>query len=197
MLIPFLLCVAFTVQGADQAKNTKLYQIPKFSPSYKRASRDVGPRPGSKVKGGSKQELFKRIYNNPAESRLLVRVPCGTKVGRGQLIARAKKLTASRGPVVQIDWEPIKKGQKVSFWLVTSAQRKIAQIELDGSSGVYKSTDTKDEVQEHWSADPIILSPEACIDEKEVSTKDMRIAVTNILNRFSVDFFRRPSDRAN
>lgn len=197
ILMSFILCCSFGAFMEEGSKGTKFYKVPKYSPSYKRSSRDIGPRPGSKVKGGQSSETFKRIYNNPAEARLLVRVPCGVRVGRGQLIAKAKELTTPRGPVVQVDWDTIRKDQKVSFWLVSSAQRKIVTVEMDGRDGTYKKSASNDEAQMHWEAQRLIISPAACVKEKDLTSKDMRIAVINALNRFSVDFFRRASSRKN
>lgn len=199
-LIAILLCVplASAQTGRDSKKQKQVrYAVPKYSPSYKRTSRDIGPRPGSRVMEDARTSTFKRVYSRPAGLRLLVRANCSTNLRRGELISKARKLSTASGPVVQIDWEPIR-GDKVAFWVVASASRKVTEVTLTDKDGKYVASGSKTSPQEHWEVSKLIVGgvkTSACVNEKKMESHELRLAVINFLNRFSVDFYRRPSDQ--
>ncbi len=193
--MPYLLCVLLLLSGTGTGSKGKSLAVPKYSPSYKQSSRDVGPLPGSHAPSESKTE-FKRIYTQPAGLRLLVRANCDTPIARGELITRARQLTTNSGPVVQIDWEPIR-GDRVSYWAVASAQRKIATHEMTPEKGKYVASEAKITAQEHWRVSRLSVKKTNCTPIKEVDKKNLRQAVINFLNNFTVEFFRRPSSQVS
>jgi len=190
LLIPIILMC-----GLAYGQAAKL-SIPKQSPSYKRTSRDVGPHPGSKVAGQGGEQSFSRIYSRPATMRMLVRANCSTTINPSELINRARQLSTTSGQVIQIDWEPIQ-GDKVAFWAVASATRKVTKIELTEVEGKYKAGNRKTSPHEHWEVARLTIGNEVkvtkCADITKLSNSDIKKAVINFLNRFTVDFFRRPS----
>lgn len=191
----YLLCTLLLLSGTGSGPKGKTLAIPKYSPSYKQSSRDVGPLPGSRAPDGPKTE-FKRIYAQPAGLRMLVRANCGTLIQRGELITRARQLTTASGPVVQIDWEPIN-GDSVSYWVVASASRKISTHEMTPEKGKYVASNPKITTQEHWRVSRLSFKKSMCISIKEANQKTLKQEVINFLNLFTVDFFRRPSSQVS
>lgn len=181
--------------NAQDAKSSSRYQVPKYSPSYKRSSKDLGPHPGSKAPAGTEGAVFKRIYAEPAAIRLLVRANCGTRLGRRELIERARKLSTREGPVQHIDWEPIR-GDRATFWVVASARRKVVKLELRVEEGKYKSAGEKVTPQEYWEVTRLSIgtSNANCVEEKKLTTHQLRTPVVNFLNHFTLGMYRKPSD---
>ncbi len=189
----YLLCVVLLTFSAGTGTKNKTFSIPKYSSSYKQTSRDVGPTPGSRAPNESVAE-FKRIYSHPAGMRLLVRANCDTPIGRGDLITKARQLTTTTGPVVQVDWEPIH-GDRVAYWAVASAQRKVATHVMTPNEGKYVPSRPKVTIQEHWRVERLTIGTQQCANAKDVDGKKLKQEISNFLNLFTVDFFRRPSSQ--
>lgn len=189
--MPFLLCIMLLTFGSGTGAKSKSFAVPKYSPSYNKTSRDVGPLPGTRATDHPESE-FKRIYSHPAGLRLLVRANCDTPIGRGDLITKARQLTTAAGPVVQIDWEPIN-GDRVTYWVVASAQRKVATHDLSVVEGKYVASNPKVTTQEHWRVQRLAFGNQKCPLIKEIDSKKLRQEIFNFLNLFTVDFFRSPS----
>ena len=171
-----------------------MYNAPKYSPSFKLSTRDIGTRPGSEVpESGPKTATFRRVYSHPAGLRLLVRAKCGTNIGRKQLIERAENVSLPTGSPVQIDWEPVG-SNKVVFWAVVYAEKEVVDIDLAEKNGVYAPTGKRKSKRSTWTVQKLVFPSQkgqTCIEEKRLaSSRDVRVAVLNLLNNASLNQFR-------
>ena len=168
------------------------YRLPKFPPKYKLRTRDIGPKPGTAVTVSSpRTERFRRVYTSPAGLRLLVRVNCGASVTSDDLIKRAQEVSPASGGPVQIDWSPIR-GDKVSFWVVTSLARRVVDVNLVAKDGKYQIKDKNTQEKLFWQVERLTFAEgKNCIEEKNLSNKDISVAVINALNQHTIKYFRK------
>jgi hypothetical protein len=187
-----LLLIAISVWGFGQ--HSRHYDLPKYSPSYHRSVRDVGPKPDSKVVGDKKSATFKRIYAEPAALRLLVRAECSSNPGEKELIDKARQMSSPTGPPVQIDWNRVT-SDKVTFYAVVSTNRKVVRLDLSARGGKYEVTSKNESKKERWEVRKLTITRRnlTCVKEKDMTDKELRIAVVNFLNHATLNNARRPS----
>lgn len=180
----FLLCLPTFAQESH-------IKLPKYPPKYKKTSRDMGVKPGTKVReNGPETAQFQRLYNRPAALRLAVRVPCGRSLPDKDLIDRAKAITSDKGPPTSIDWMGIT-GDKVSYYAVLYMERTISKVSLKAKNGVYAAASTSRNDESKWSVARLNFPKTGqCVDRKELTNRDMRVAVVNVLNAATLQWFR-------
>jgi len=186
-----LLLVLLLVGSAAVAQDT-LFKLPKYPPKLKMTTRDAGIRPGTPVgKNDPSTTSFKRIYSKPAGLRLLVRVPCNSRMPSDKdLIERAGQISEAGGPPVQIDWEPVYEGE-VRYVAVVYSERIISAVDLTARNGKYAVARTSKLVEDGWSVQPLdFIGVGACIEPTELTQRQMKVAVINILNTASLANFR-------
>jgi hypothetical protein len=187
-----LLLIVVSTWGFGQ--HVRHYDVPKYSPSYHRSVRDVGPKPDSKVVGDKTSATFKRIYAEPAALRLLVRAECSSRPGDQELINKARQMSSPSGPPVQIDWNRVR-SDEVTFYAVVSTQRKVVQLDLNARNGQYEVGGKKESKKERWEVRKLSITRrnQTCVKEKDLTDKELRIAVVNFLNHATLNNVRRPS----
>ena len=92
---------------------------------------------------------------------------------------------------MQIDWSPIR-GDKVSFWVVTSLARRVVDVNLVAKDGKYQIKDKNTQEKLFWQVERLTFAEgKNCIEEKNLSNKDISVAVINALNQHTIKYFRK------
>jgi len=182
--------IAFATMAIAQSTS---YPIPKYPPKFSSNTQNIGPRPGSKAsEDAPDQAEFRRVYFKPAGLRLFVRANCDSAIGQNELIKRAENGTLPEGPTVQMDWERIK-GETVTFWAVVAMEKEVVTISLQKSNGRYAASNTERQTFVDWQVQKISVGNSGvCVKEKDVTNRQIRIAVINLLNNVTLRHFRKP-----
>ena len=119
-----------------------------------------------------------------------MRVPCGRNLSREDLIERAKSTTLADGPPIQIDWETIR-GKRVSYYAVIYTEKTISTIDLVARDGVYRVSSKRKSTDASWDVQRLTFGSQGdCIRSDELTERQMRVAVINLLNTASLRHFR-------
>ena len=93
--------------------------------------------------------------------------------------------------MVQIDWETID-NQRVAYYAVVFLGRNISQISLVAGDGIYKVRDKKSVKDNSWEVQKLNFKAKgSCVTSKDLTHRDMRVAVVNMLNSASLRHFRK------
>ena len=193
----FWLMVFFMAFAVPSFAQNVVYPVPKRAPKFGTSSRDFGPRPGSRASDNAPDKTFRRVYSTPATLRLFVRAKCGERIGRKELIDKAKNSTLENGPVVQIDWTDDIRDQNVEFWLVTYQKREVVQLNLTAQGGKYTVKSKNETKRESWDVEKVIFTTphRTCSKQEDLDERKVRIAVINALQAITLRHFRsNPSE---
>ncbi|MDJ0842390.1 MAG: hypothetical protein QNK37_38165 [Acidobacteriota bacterium] len=166
------------------------FTLPKHPPKLKNFSRDYGPRPGSQTtKTGS--SVFRRVYYRPASLRLLVRANCTATPDKDDLIQQAERRSLEDGPPVQVDWGSVR-GSRASYYAVMYLKKTVSKIDLTARDGRYEITNKSSYQDGQWVVKRLNI-PKAggnCATTREITNRDMRAAVLNVLSEATLAHFR-------
>lgn len=167
----------------------KVYNVPKYPLKSGVTQLHEGTWPGSAVPEGAEPTSdFKRVEYFPTALRLLVRAECSTTIGQQELIEKAKSITTDDGGVVQIDWGRVS-SDKVTFYGVFYSRTRTTDVKLTAKDGKYMIASHTINDSPVWQARRVSIRKlqGACIDEKEMTERDLKLAIFNMLSQMSGD----------
>ena len=136
--------------------------------------------------GQPKEQKFKRIETQPPRLKLLVRADCDQRVGQQELIQKAKNLSSTDGQVVEIDWEHVT-DEKVVFYAVVYFEKRVTRYNLVAKDDKYQVASSSVQIYPSWQTAKLQFpSGQACVREKDIEIRTMKVTILNLLNRLGI-----------
>jgi hypothetical protein len=166
----------------------------KFPKKFGLRTQDIGPRPGTPAPEGKETAEYKRVYNYPANLRLIVRTTCGDAPKERDMIERAKQLTQPRSPVQEIDWKRIRDNDKVTYYAVVYSRSETVTMSLKNEGNKWVIASKTNSEKENWHTQVIFPNNgRSCISQDELNNKTMQTQLHNILIEKTMKNFRGKS----
>ena len=168
----------------------KVYSVPKYPAKSEVRSLSDGVWPGRTAGENDKRSAeFKRVEYIPTSLRLLVRMNCTADVSSKDLIEKAQRSTSEHSDVVQIDWGRVTSNE-VMFYGVFYTLTRTTHVTLSARDGKYMIDRHNITEDPRWEVRRITLSDGACVDEREMTERDLQVAVLNLLTMMTGDSLR-------
>lgn len=188
----FLLTTAFFFCSVNLLAQVSAYSLPKYPAKMSNLVRESGPKPGSPAQPDQTATFIRTTYM-PAELRLVARANCSTTPGSGALIGRARSSSEAHGPVVQVDWEPVRT-DKPGFWAVLETRAVVVTVNLREKDGQFVTVNKDHRESTQWHTAPLQFKDGTrCVVEKEITAAEMRKAVRNVLHQITLAHYRSPT----
>jgi len=188
-MVFFVLALVLSGGVLAQVEPTKYPGLPKYPYQFDSQTTYKGVWPGSAVRDPKKKTAkFQRVESNPTALRLLVRANCTKDIGQQELIQRARESTQEKGPVVQMDWGRVNTNRDVVFWCVVFTKTRVTDVDLAARDGKYKIDKYNVDEIPKWEVRRLKFSKRGgfCVDEKDLESTDLKIAIQNLLNEVTM-----------
>ena len=175
--------LVFGVLAFQESRLPAIYQsLPTYAPKPKILHSQTGPRPGTPVKDGAPNSFVIK-ERHPAALRLLIRVPCGARVSKKELIAIAQGKLVKKGSPKTYTYDRIREN-RVELWAVISVKHWQRQANLAVKDDKYVMTSNRASQRLSWDAVPLTsLRAARCHDEENLEKQALWNMVFSALIR--------------
>jgi hypothetical protein len=179
-----MIWLALTLLCWQGPSGSKITGLPRTARMAKVQTFTAGVYPGSKVVNRNIREAkFVRVEYMPPSVVLLVRANCDVAVSSKELQEKAEQLVATNSGAQQLDWGKVNSKEKVSFYVVLHAKKRVTRYALVAAKEKYQPQDRQEKETPWWHVEKLNVEPLGiCVGEKELSPEQLKIAMEHLLN---------------